>query len=718
MLSKNITRLPYIYSVAISIAVLVGSCCTIKTIKPVKINDDTNLLPPEPSYLGVKSCISNTDFLLAIKSNIENPIVKDDKPFKAVAEILATEDITFESLVEVLISPYKPGYWQNVAVKTYQTVREAYGCWLKPWKWGSCWKDVLKEVWVTTQIWIEPQLAIYQWQTVAVTKIIDKVFSPEVTIHYPTYLDDIKISFSGNKFTIIGYTTTITKIDVESKLLPLTPEIKLKSILGLDIKCEITIEGDINITNEKKVVVSLNVPKFNVITPLDKLPKIAGKDFYQYLIADIGLAKITEKGLESLSKKSLEKSIDKLLEKNDEKLDFKGKINYVAQAMSGPKELSKDIWLNLNPIELSSSQLNGSGNNLCINVGLKFEPSVSYIPKAPSTDPNEVPFKVQDIQPPVTNINLKLSGSLDKLASLISENVNKELESNGNTILKKLYVKNVDMYRTEGNKIVIALDVYSKAKLFKCKVFSAYLIGNLLYEDNIKQFSLKDVNFDINTRSAILNSIYKEFIDEKIENTIESNAVFNVESNFRKANELLTKLSYNSDYGSLTGSAELVKLSGPFISNTSVDVIAHLKGDFAFNIIFKKPESFSSAYLPGTTYENLELRNKTINSKNLYDRTDPLFAPEIGKLLDDSAYDNVKRFLILNKKLQQDFSKYNRIDFVNPPKKEDDENKFIYIIDSKGNKVKKRKSFGDDILPGEEFIFIDKNGEIKKSIYK
>lgn len=736
MLYRNIINRALDCFVIMCIAFSVGSCCAIKTVRPVEIKDEPNLPVPDPSYLGVKACISSNDFLLAVKSNIENPIVKDDKPLKVVAEILASEDITFETLVNVLISPYKPGEWIDVSVKTYQTVREAFGCFLTPWKWGSCWRDVLKEVWVTTKMWVEPQLAVYQWQTVAVTKIVDKIFSPEVTVHYPTYLDDIKISFSGNKFTIVGYTTTAAKIDVESRLLPLTPAVKLKNLLGLDISCEVTITGDITITNDKTLAVSFNIPKLDIKTPLDKLPKIAGKDFHQYLFTDIGLAKLTESLVESLGKKSLQKTIEKLLEKNNETLDFKQKIDYATQAMSGPKELSKDIWLNLNPIEVSCSQLNGSGDDLCIDIGVKFEPAISYTLQPPSTAPANVPFKVQDAQPPVTNINLKLSASLDKLETLVSEGINQELVSNSNTILKKLYVKNVDMYRTEGNKIVILLDVFSKAKLFKCKVFTAYLIADLLYEDRIKQFSLKDVNFDVQTRSRLLNSIYKAFVDEKMENIIEEKAVFNIEPHFRQANKLLAKLSYNNDYGTLSGDASLVKLTGPFISNTSVDMFAQLKADYSFTFTRTNPEMFATAYLPGVAYESLDLKKQTIDGKLLYKKNEPLFNPQIGKLQDDSSYDAAKRLVLLNKNLQQDFSKYNHIHFDDATdtsrsnlhllpfnatakkstKSFNGENDFIYIIDGKGNRIKKRKNFEDQILPGEEFIFVDKNGEIKKRV--
>lgn len=699
MYGKNILSELLHYFIIAAIACSAISCCAIKTVRPVEVTDEPNIANPEPSYLGVKACISSNDFLLAVKSNIENPIVKDDKPFKVVAEILASEDISFETLVEVLISPYKPGYWKNVAVKTYETVRESFGCWIKPWKWGSCWRNVLKEVWVTTQVWVEPQLAVYQWQTVAVTKAVDKVFSPEATVHYPTYLDDIRISFSGNKFTITGYTTTAVKIDVEGKLLPLTPAIKLKSLLGLDINCEVTITGDITINNDKTLAVSFDVPKFDIKTPLDKLPKIGGKDFHQYLFTDIGLAKITENQVEGLGKKSLEKAIAKLLEKSNENLNFSKKIDFATQAMAGPKELSKDIWLNLNPIEVSCSQLNGSGDDICMNVGVKFEPAISYSLQPPSTSPANVPFKVQDAQAPVTNINLKLSASLDKLEALVSEGINQELENNSNNILKKLVVKNVGLYRTERNKIVVALDVFSKAKLFKCRVFTAYLVGDLLYDDHIKQFSLQDVNFDVQTRSRLLNSIYKAFVDEKIENMVEAKAIFNIETHFRQANELLAKLSYENDYGKLSGNASLVKLSGPFISNATVDMFAQLKADYAFSFIYPKPEMFATTDLPGAAYESIELKNRTIDGKLLYKRNE-------NQIHFEEASDTTSKSLMLPKAVRAKILS----------KLDESDDSFIYIIDSKGKRTKKRKSFEDRILPGEEYIFINKNGEIKKKV--
>lgn len=730
MLYHKPFKLVTLFITVIATMVAFSSCCTLKTVRPVAVIDKPTITPQDPSFLTVRSSVSKDDFLRVVKDNIKNPIVPDDKPLKVVAEILATEDITFNSLVQVLISPYVPGHWESVLVKTYQTVRETFGCFLKPWKWGTCWRDVLKEVWVTTQKWVEPQLAVYEWQTVAVTKVLDKVFSPEATIHYPTFLDDIKIDFNGNKFTITGYTTTSVKIDVESKLLPLTPEIKLKSVLSLDVQYEIIIDGEITITNDKKVVVTANVHPINIKTPLDKLPKIGGKDFTQYLFTDIGLAKKTEEFVEKLGAASLQDVIGKLLEKNNPKLDFTGKVDYIVQALSTPRELSKNIWLNVNPQEVSISQISSTGNDLNIDIGLKFTPAVLYSDKPVEPALDKVTFALQPPAPPVTNINLTLAADLKKLAGDIQEMVNKELSDNGNDILKTLNVKNVAVYRTEKNKAVIALDVYSKAKLFKCKVFSAYLLADLVYDDAVKQFALKNVDFDLATQSALLNSIYKAFADKRIEDLIEQKAVFNIESNYRIASQLLSNLSYKTDYGVLSGTATLNSLAGPYITGSSVTMQAKLQGAFAFNFVYSKPEMFASNYLPGPTYENLTLNQTTVNEKFVYSRKSLSLNPQIGKFQDDSSYDKVKRLLVVNKKLQQDFTKYSHIDLdVNTSIAKSrltqtsvatgiviSNGAFTYIIDSKGNKIKRRTCFEDRILPGEDFIFIDQSGEIKRGV--
>lgn len=708
-----------------------NSCCTLKTARPAEVTDNPGAPLQDPSYLVVRSCVSKDDFLLAVKDNIQNPIVPDNKPLKVVAEILATEDITFNSLVQVLVSPFVPGHWETVLVKTYQTVRETFGCFIQPWKWGSCWRDVIKEVWVTTQKWVEPQVALYEWQTVAVTKILDRVYSPEATIHYPTYLDDIKIDFNGNKFTIVGYTTTSVKIDVESKLLPLTPEIKLKSVLSVDVQCEITIEGEITITNDKKLVVTANVRPVNIRTPLDKLPKIGGKYFAQYLFTDIGLAKICEKFVEDVSSKSLQNVAGRLLEKNNPKLDFTAKIDYIVQTLGAPRELSKNIWLNINPTEVSSSQIGTNGNDLCIDIGLKFMPTVLYADKPVEPALNKVVFSVQPTAAPVTNINLTLAADRCKLAANIMEAVNKELSDNGNSILKTLNVKNAAVYRTEKNKAVIALDVYSKTKLFKCRIFSAYLLADLTYDNAIKQFALKNVDFDLATQSVLLNSIYKEFADKKIEDAIEQKAAFNIASNYRIAEQLLSMLSYKTDYGVLSGTLSVNSLDGPLITGTSVIMVAKLKGAFAFDVVYSKSEMFASNYLPGRTYESLGLNPATVNDKFVYNRNSLSLNPQIAKFQDDSSYDRVKTLLVINKKLQQDFTKYSHIDLdanASITKNKlaqtcatttitiNNTDPFTYIIDSKGNKIKRRKTFEDRILPGEDFIFIDECGEIKRGV--
>jgi hypothetical protein len=696
----------YKFLLLISIASLFGSCCSIKVPQPAKVPDQTNTNAPEPSYLGVEACISNADFIKAVKENVNNPIVKDDKPVKVVAEILATKDVTFNEIISVLVKPFEPGYWKDVATRTWVTVREAVGCWLRPWKWGTCWENVTKEVWTTTKVYVDPVAAVYELQTVAVLKIVNEVYKPEITIHYPTYLDDIKISFKGNKYMITGYTNTNLKLDLESKVIPLTPEVKIKSLLALDVNCEVVIEGDITITNDKKIVLSPGVSTFDIKTPMDKLPTIGGKEFSKYLFTDLALASITEKLVEQIGKKSLQKSLDKMLEQNTDKLNFAEQIDYATQAMSVSKELSAEIWLNLKPLEISCSNPYGSEDNLCINVGLKFEPTISYSQSEPDFPPSEVAFKVAEPHPNETNINLKLSAPIQKMEEMLSDALNNELKNSDTKILKSLVVEKVSMYRTENNKTVIAIDVTRKRFLCNCNVFSAYLVADLSYDNDNKKFALKNVDFSLDTRNKLINTVYKKFLDQKMEDYIEQHAVFDVEPMYKEANQKIENLSYTTNYGLFSGNLVVTGLLGPYVNDSTIDVIAQLKGNYKFQFLHKKPALFLTDTSVNKMYENLHLTKSESMQTEGANSQQGSESERYNLIASDLTS---KKATVMTTLPLYDKNKEAK-------KKSNKEEEFIFVIDSDGNKIKKRKSFEDQLLPGETIIIMDSDGTMKEKV--
>lgn len=670
------------YWVLFCCALLSASCCGIKIDKPKKVEDPIDNATPAPSYINVSACVTKTDFLRAVKENIQNPIVKDDNPVKAVAAILATQDITVEEFIKVITRPYQPGYWKDVAVKTYQTIKVAFGCWLNPFKWGKCWKDVVKEVWTTTQVWVEPVAEFWVWQSVAVTKVINLLFEPEVTIHYPTYLDDIDITFTGNKYKIIGYTTTDVKLDVQSKVIPLTPDIKIKSLLNLDVRCEVIIEGEINITDGKQIVMT-GATGLNIKTPMDKLPKIGGKDFHQYLFLDLALQKTIEKLVEDLGKKALQKALDKLIEKNQQNLNFAKQIDHVTQAMSGSKQLGDSIWLNLKPLEISCSNLYGNNEQLCIDLGLQFEPTVNYAMPIPDLPPGDVPFRVRQPQEPDVNLNLKLTGGLQTFESMIAAALNNALSSHEQKILRSLRIENVDIYRTENNKAVIVLDVIRKRKLYKCQVFSAVLVADLVYDNGAKQFALKNVDFSIATKSKLINTAYDKLLDAKIEDYIEANAIYDIAEMYKEASAKIENLSYQADYGLLSGTLAINGLSGPYLTDSTIDVITHLKGRYTFKFTPKKPESITPNDSISKAHGIQLEAHRTESRQGKPNPEAPMALPVYGK---------------------------------NELKKPSQDGEIIYVAGPDGKITQRRKTFEDQLFEGEEVIIIDSQGNVSQKV--
>lgn len=190
---------------------------------------------------------------------------------------------------------------------------------------------------------------------------------------------------------------------------------------------------------------------------------------------------------------------DLISKKINDMFPLKSQITKVWNAAQKPVLANKNYnaWLKLTPLEVMLSPLKAQNNRIKLSVGINSFAELVVGPEPAA-------------QPPVPLPNLKLVNTFDKSfrialnADLFYRDIltiasplllNKEFASDGKTIV----IKDLDLYGN-GDKFVIK--VATKGSLDG--VF--YLTGKPRFDPRTNIFSVEDVDFDMQTRSLLLQS--------------------------------------------------------------------------------------------------------------------------------------------------------------------------------------------------------------------
>jgi hypothetical protein len=689
-------------------------------------------LPPESvipnSSTKVNVTISNKDLIDFIKSEIKNPIIADDNPLHVKASILAIETVTTRELVQSLVSPFVPGKWIDVQKRTFQTVREAFSCALKPWKWGTCWKDVVKEVWVWIKVWIEPQAAVFAWVTQEVTRLLDKIYKVQVTIHYPTELEDAQVQFTGNNFEITTKYNTNLRFDYEQAVVPLGPTLKLTSVLNTNVHNTIKIFGTLTIQEPGNLIVSVDQGK--TIVELGILP--ANLPILEDIIlseALTGLFLPIGKIMEKLSEKVVNKAIISALDKNSEKLNFRESIDLLTQKFGEPKNITDNVWLNINPVSIKAGQLNGLGHSLNFTTGLEFRPVIEFNPTYPSINPNKVPFIVDNDISDSSFIFIKAQAPLRLLEDTLKATLNEVIDNSGNNLLKKVRVDKISLFNTVGSNIAIQVRFLRKG-VFKRYYFlcNAYITAKLSYNEFQGRFFLADVKFTLDTKNALANSVLNPIIDDAVERIITQKSELSISDNVRIANAAVKNANLEFPYGRLRMNFSPIGIVTPFLTDSTFESGVNLKGKIDFELLF-----FNSLYSNSFTIDQISVeggyktKNESITDTENYslNRTKTVVSTDLV----DAKRD--RKLLVLTEKSKDNFSDFDEIrdpSYLNVNMASFNKNalqdsltnftvkigQLIYVEENGRNIIRPAK-FEDTVIKGDEVLISPIPGIIVRS---
>ena len=214
---------------------------------------------------------------------------------------------------------------------------------------------------------------------------------------------------------------------------------------------------------------------------------VGGYDISIKAVADIILAAAKDK---------LTKEIDKAVKDN---VNLKDYINEAWDMLFKPIKVSDDYnaWLKITPAEIICTQISGKKDIVKVGVGIKSINEVYVGSQPAASTPTRIPnLTVVTKIDPAFSINLNTDVQISKINEIAEKELIGQVFKDGN---KKVIITSLKIY---GSNNFFIVEVGLKGSV-KGKV---YLKGRPEYNPASKSIEIKDVDFDIKTKNALLKS--------------------------------------------------------------------------------------------------------------------------------------------------------------------------------------------------------------------
>jgi len=265
-----------------------------------------------------------------------------------------------------------------------------------------------------------------------------------------------------------------------------------------------------------------------------------------------------------------------ITKKINAKFPLKSKITTVWNAAQKPVLANKNYnaWLLLTPREVMLSPLQTQNNRIKLSVGINTFTEL-VVGKEPATPP---PVPLPDLKLVKTfdkSFRIALNADLfysDLLAIASPLLLNKEFVSDG----KKIVITDFDLY---GNRDKFVIKVATKGSLEG--IF--YLTGTPRFDPKTNIFSVEDVDFDMQTRSLLLQSA-DWFLHGTIKNRIQEKLNMNLTQKLQQSREMAGKAIAQiqlADHLLLKGTVKTLRFSDALVQKDKLSIQVYTEGESA-----------------------------------------------------------------------------------------------------------------------------------------
>lgn len=211
-----------------------------------------------------------------------------------------------------------------------------------------------------------------------------------------------------------------------------------------------------------------------------------------------------------------------VLDKNYGAVDLKPQFQQMWTQLSRSYNLNNMGWLQMNPQRLRINNLYAKNDSLYVYMGLAVRPVISF--EKPSDQSSRMPDMAVNSLPDGFSIFLDATLNYDSLSNVVNKLVmNKGFDFNKGPVRKKFIIKDCRLYGSGNEKIIIRIQFGGTDN------GTIYLTGKPSYTKETQMLEIKNLDFDIRSKDALLKTAEWLF-SRKIINEVSRNARFNLNS--------------------------------------------------------------------------------------------------------------------------------------------------------------------------------------------
>lgn len=197
-------------------------------------------------------------------------------------------------------------------------------------------------------------------------------------------------------------------------------------------------------------------------------------------------------------------------------VDLKPQFRQLWNQLSKPFNVYEMGWLQINPQRIRINNLYAKGDSLYLYLGLSARPSVSF--QKPESKEVDVPNISSSGRKQGFSIFLDAALDYDSLSNILNKQLEgKEFDLEKGVVKKKFIFRDCQLYGEGNEKLVIKINFRGSNR------GTFYLTGKPFYNKEKKTLELKDVDFDLKSRSVLLQTaewlFSRKIIDEITEST-------------------------------------------------------------------------------------------------------------------------------------------------------------------------------------------------------
>ena len=267
-----------------------------------------------------------------------------------------------------------------------------------------------------------------------------------------------------------------------------------------------------------------------------------------------------------------------VLERNYGTIDLKPQFQQVWSQLTKSYNIYDMGWLQVNPQQIKINNLYAKDDSLYLYLGLSARPVISF--EKPVDYPSTIPAIGTIRRQQGFSIFLDAMLNYDSLSTILNRHTaGKEFDFNKGPVKKKFIIQDCKLYGTGNEKIII------KVNFTGTDIGTFYLTGKPVYTPETHILEIKNIDFDIKSKDALLKTSEWLF-SRRIINEIGRNTRFDlnnyIDSARLRINEQLNQewIKGIRSYGQI----DEIQLIGIYPLNQSLVIRSNCSGDLSVKV--------------------------------------------------------------------------------------------------------------------------------------